>query len=320
MKTEINISGVNINLTPIDDSILKILPLNTYVRYNLALGAFKGVEMCFLEEKETVRPQSPTQCLKTAENLQNILRCPIVFIFDKIPYIQRQRMIERGVYFAVSRKYANLPNFFVNVVDNQRTEKKSPNLSPVAQYIMLYYLQHDIIDFDKIASIQKHTPFSYLQVTRAVVDLENFGLCESKATGSNGKCISFDRDKRLLWTKALQHMRNPVRTIIYADSNISLEMNDRISGMNALAHYSSLNQVRQKTIALGRQDFKSFSISGIETNTIEGSTAIQEWIYPPTICSDSKYVDPLSLWLSLNGDRNPRVENALEQLIETMKW
>lgn len=320
MITEINISGFNIHLTPMDDRLLKLLPVDIYVRYNLLVGVFKDVEMCFLDGKETDRSQSPIQCRKTADKLHESLRCPIVFIFNKMQYIQRKRMIERGVYFVVSGKYANLPNLFVNIMDNQRNEKKSRKLSPSAQYILLYYLQHDTDDFDRIVAIKRHTPFSYLQVTRAVVDLESFELCKTHNTPQTGKTICFDRNRKSLWAKAQPYLRNPVRATVYTDSHLSLEADDKLSGMNALAHYSCLNQVRQHTMALGRQDFKSLSTSGIEINPVEGSTAIQEWIYPPTICPESEYVDPLSLWLSLTGDNNPRVEDALEQLIENMKW
>jgi hypothetical protein len=31
-------------------------------------------------------------------------------------------------------------------------------------------------------------------------------------------------------------------------------------------------------------------------------------------------VDPLSLWLTLTDNDNPRIEDAVEQLIETIKW
>jgi hypothetical protein len=43
-------------------------------------------------------------------------------------------------------------------------------------------------------------------------------------------------------------------------------------------------------------------------------------MYPPTILAETGYVDPLSLWLTLTDNDNPRIEDAVEQLIETIKW
>jgi hypothetical protein len=42
-------------------------------------------------------------------------------------------------------------------------------------------------------------------------------------------------------------------------------------------------------------------------------------VYPPTILAEIGYVDPLSLWLTLTDNDNPRIEDAVEQLIETIK-
>lgn len=320
MKTTINISGFNIFIAPVEQVILNRLPVDVYVRFNILEGTFKGIQMYFLDGKDNNGALTPSQCSKIVQKISGSLDKPIVFIFDKMMFYQRKRMIEQGVNFVVSGKYANLPNLFINVLETSRKEKSTGKLSPVAQYVLLSYIQSRDKDYCTVKKLQEATPFSYMQITRAIVDIENFGLCETELKPKEGKNIRFSKDRRSLWVDALPYMRNPVKRTVYTDIADSLEDSARISGMNALAHYSSLNQVKQMSLALNSQDFKTLTASNIEVNTIEGSTAIQEWIYPPTICTESEYVDPLSLWLSLKDGKNPRVEDALEQLIENMKW
>lgn len=320
MKTKINISGFNIPIAPVEQIILNQLPVDVYVRFNILAGSFKGVQMYFLDEKHSNNSLSPSKYAKVAHKIGGILDKPIVFIFDKMMFYQRKRMIEQGVNFVVSGKYANLPNLFVNALETSRKGKSIDKLSPVAQYILLSYIQSRGNEYDTIKKIQEVTPFSYMQITRAIVDLENFGLCETEQKPKQSKIIRFVEDKRNIWIKSLPYLRNPIKNTVYYDRTPHLEGNKRISSINALSHFTSLNQVKQQTFAFDKKGFDELLLSNPDYNSIEGTTVIQEWIYPPTISLESEYVDPLSLWLSLKDDKNPRVEDALEQLIENMKW
>jgi hypothetical protein len=93
-----------------------------------------------------------------------------------------------------------------------------------------------------------------------------------------------------------------------------------ISGMNALSHYTHLNPVKQQAFAVEKTVLKEADLQALVLNPVEGKFAIEEWMYPPTILAETGYVDPLSLWLTLTDNDNPRIEDAVEQLIETIKW
>jgi hypothetical protein len=47
---------------------------------------------------------------------------------------------------------------------------------------------------------------------------------------------------------------------------------------------------------------------------------VEVWSYPPKATADGPVVDRLSLYLSLRGTADERVEVALNQLLEDMKW
>ena len=320
MKTAINISGFNVALSNLPKELLSGLPVDIFVRYNCLSGSFKDVDFCFLQQKDTSAALSPARLRKVANKVYSLLKRPIVFIFDTLPFYQRQRLIEQNVNFVVSGKYANLPNFFVNSLEPDSREKKSGKLSPVAQYILVYYLLHPHDELDSIANIQKVTPFSYLQISRALIDLEKFNLCSSKTIAGKGKQVSFNPDRKALWNDSLTYLRNPVKQTAFTDSDIKVESPIKQSGMNALAYHSDLNPVRQITLALNKKEFDAISENLTDINPVEGKTAIQEWIYPPVPFDNEEFVDPLSLWLSIKDKSNPRVEDALEQLIENIQW
>ena len=52
----------------------------------------------------------------------------------------------------------------------------------------------------------------------------------------------------------------------------------------------------------------------------EGMVDVQLWRYETGIVGKSLTVDPLSLWLSLRDDKDVRVQIALEELMEQVRW
>jgi hypothetical protein len=302
-----------------DEGNLKGVSVDTFVRYNFYEADFNGSRFCVLESKDAAGALAPGKYRSLAEKLQGGMGMPIVFLLDSVPFVIRQRLINQGVYFVVPGKYANLPTLFVNSREPQAKVKKNGKLSPVSQYILLSYLQRPECTFDSIAAIRKVTPFSYLQISRAVADLERFNLCEGYTVMGLGKEIQFSSDRKELWEKAKASLRNPIVRRYFTDVE-PLPHPGLISGMNALSHYTHLNPVKQQTFAVEKTTMKEADVQVLALNPVEGKFAIEEWMYPPTILAETGYVDPLSLWLTLTDNDNPRIEDAVEQLIETIKW
>jgi hypothetical protein len=46
----------------------------------------------------------------------------------------------------------------------------------------------------------------------------------------------------------------------------------------------------------------------------------QIWSYAPILVANDKAVDPLSLWLSLQGATDDRVQLALDELEKRLPW
>lgn len=63
---------------------------------------------------------------------------------------------------------------------------------------------------------------------------------------------------------------------------------------------------------------KNRNVDGfLNVNPIEGDCCVETWQYPP-IPTDKRYVDKLSLALSLRDNHDPRVEKEVELMIEQL--
>ena len=51
-----------------------------------------------------------------------------------------------------------------------------------------------------------------------------------------------------------------------------------------------------------------------------GTTEVEVWSYSPDLFARDGVVDPLSLYLSIRGSSDERIEMALEKLEEAFPW
>ena len=317
MDFSIKIADIDVELIPLNQAELRGLNMMSIMRFTFYRGTFSGETMCFLLPKDNTE-LTPTHCRRYADRIGEALGMPVVFILQTAQYVSRKRLIEQGVYFVVSNKYAFLPMLLLNSLEKEKKRKRGSVLSPVAQYILLCYLQSQMKPVCTIKDFQEVMPFSYQSIGRALVDLEGFGLCRSEMIPNVEKRISFIDDKRALWEAGLKYMRSPIKRVVYTDEDLpSVKM--AISGINALSHYSHLNPERRQTLAIYEKDYNE-SIRDIQLFEDEGNTRIEVWIYPPEMFQLSGYVDKLSLYLSMRDIRDARVEKELEIIIENMLW
>ena len=57
-----------------------------------------------------------------------------------------------------------------------------------------------------------------------------------------------------------------------------------------------------------------------DLNKNYGDFKLEVWHYDPLLLSDTNEVDKLSLYLSTHHEDDPRVQIALRNLIDEMKW
>jgi len=312
MKDIANIAGKQYPLEIINYSELRKLWVEARTAFRFYSTNFKGIEFVLLEPKSSVR-FTPRKLKLMAGRMNDIMGKPIVFLFESLSYVERNRLIEQDVYFIVSGKYAYLPNLLLPVRETEPV--KGEKLTAVAQWLLLAYLQGLKINHKTAKELEQIAPYQYVTLTRAFRLLEGLSLCQIETDEARFRHISFGTDKRALFEQAKAFLIPPAKQRLYCDE-VDCPQQYKISGINALSHYTSLNSEKMTTIALTTEQWKNRKENDfINANPIEGDYCVEIWNYPP-VPTDKRYVDKLSLALSLNDDHDPRVEKEVELMIE----
>jgi hypothetical protein len=312
-EEKVSILGAKIELVSIPRNELKGLNTDMLLRFFYYEATFHNQAICIVRAKNN-EVYTPLKYRKITEQIEQVVCKPVVLLLDGINYHERERLINQGVYFIISDKYAFLPTLIANVRASKKN-KLPQKLIPAAQYLLLYYLLTDIEKEFTIKELQEIMPYNYLAISRAVINLEDCKLCQTSKDDTGTKIIRFAYPKRELWEKAQKYLSSPIKKILYSDS--LPEDNFSISGVNALSHYSHLNPEQYGSVAIWDRDFQAKA----QYNEIEGNYRIEIWKYPTTMPyqQNSGIVDKLSLYLSMKSDLDTRIEKELELLIEGMK-
>ena len=316
---DIVILGRPIHLQERSKAQMKGVTIGDSLTYKFYDGEFHGMPLLFAEPKGKIA--APRSLSVTANNLTSLFQLPTVFLLPKCPAYERQRLIDKDVYFVVSDKYVHLPMLLAN--ERIRKTKQAKALKPVAQYLLLYHLQIESIEGLAARDIEEKIPYSYASITLGITCLEDLGLCQKVADGSKRKVIHFNKKGKDLWEHVQPLLINPVEERLFCDELLS-EGHFPICGINALAHYTMLNPDPERIIMMTAKQLRDLRASGalVCPNEYDGNIIIEAWKYPPVISmgTEAEWVDRLSLAISLRDDSDPRVEGEVERLMNDIQW
>ena len=98
---EVKVAGKILILSPLRKEELNGIPIDTKLKFQFYRATFNNNVFCLLETKKEENHAS-VDCLKLAERLKDIVQMPVVFLFRHLQFVERNRLIDRGVYFVVS--------------------------------------------------------------------------------------------------------------------------------------------------------------------------------------------------------------------------
>ena len=319
MLTEISIFGSIIKLSKRGKGQLKGISVGDTLSYEFYDGEYRGLEMVFLVPKG--KKPTPRDLALADTRIGSALNLPVVFILMPCPAYERQRLIDKNVFFVMSDNFANLPM----IVANERIRKSAyaKRLTPSAQYLLFYHLQVESLEGLSARDIADKMPYSYESVALALTCLSDLGLCRKVSGNGKNKNVVFDTKGRELWDVAQNYLINPVNSIVFCDE-LKAEGDYPVCGINALAHYSSLNKDDDRQIMVTANQYKALqgSDSMVHCNEFDGPIMIEVWKYPPVAKAGKPvfWADPLSVIVSLRDDHDPRVEGEVEYLIDRIIW
>lgn len=316
---ELSILGRSISLHQRTKAQLKGINIGESLTFSFYDGEFNGIDLLFLEPKKN--NPTPHDCLVTAERLQTIFGLPIVFILSSGPSYERQRLIDKNVYFVMGDKFAFLPSLIVNT--RMRKTLPAKRLSLVAQYALLYHLQIESLEGLSPKEMTGKLPYSYESITLGLTCLEDLNLCKKFQNGPKSKCVHFLAKGYDLWEKAQDYFVNPVEKRLYCDALIA-DANYAKCGINALSHYSRLNPDSISMVMMNKKELQKLidSRALLNLNRFDGNVMIEVWKYPVVSSSETipEWVDKLSLAISLREETEARVENEVLRVINEIEW
>ena len=307
--------GIEMAVNTLEKQLLHQLPLYITATYNVHETTIYGQRICLLIDKNFDNVLPPDHLFKQMVFVKQKVGLPVVYVFGQVVSYNIKRMIQKGINFIIPGKQLFIPALVMDLRAIPKTlPQNADTFTPLAQFLILYHLQKERLDDFTAKRLTDKFMQPYRSTSRAVKNLEELGLC--RLTGGKENHIQFTAKGKNLWKQAQVFFQNPVERILFTDKTLD-DNQICLSNINAMAHFTMLNDEKKRYYALGKTDTKNLSF---ETNKYEGDNVIELWRYNPYPLSDAGFVDKLSLYLLLKDDNDERVQGELERMINQIQW
>lgn len=259
------------------------------------------------------------------QKMEAITGLPVVYVVAAMASYERKRLIEHHVPFLVPGNQLYLPDLGLDLREHFRKPRMVDQeaLSPSAQAIVIAALmQRPWRDECEATGLAGGLGYTAMTWSRATREIAGTGIAEVQAVG-RARQLKFIHGPRDTWERIRPRLRSPVKRTVWALSPAPEQTpSARQAGLSALAAQSMLTAPRITCFALDLAGWKVALHGGWKelTGPDTGAREVQIWAYNPGVLENSPYVDPLSLWLSLQATSDERVQSALDELMETLPW
>ena len=242
-----------------------------------------------------------------------------VLYLSNMTYYARNKMIEEGIPFVWEGRQVYIPFLGMVLSSDSRTELPyCTKISFLTQKLLLtaIYQQWEKVNVTTAAEV---LGVSKMSASRCFDEIEAFGIRQLDVKGRS-RYLSCG-DKKAFWEDIQSILIDPVINSYALRQD--LKGDHALSGISALAGYSMLADDPFPTYGFTKKDIGSIDISRtslIPPGEIPGCMVqkVGYWIE----FGDGTKMDPLSVALSISEEdkRDPRVEQAIEEMLEEYVW
>lgn len=265
---------------------------------------------------------TPANIYKQMKQLKVKWDGEIIYLQKAINAYNRKRLIQHKIPFVVPGNQMYLPMIGIDLREYfKKINSGNIKVSPSSQVVILNALLKDEVFTYTPTKLARKLGYTVMTFARAFNQLETLGIGEVKEQGRE-RTLRFENDKKALWEKSLAYMQSPVikRVCVQAlPKDISLLK----GGLTALAYFSNLVEPKQDVYALCEKKWKTIKDS---TDILELPSSEPEaieleiWSYSPDMFAENNMADRFSLYLSLRGIVDERIEFALDEMMEKIIW
>lgn len=310
--------GIDIPIAPWKEK--KKLPLFLSDTYIFFESSILSVPCLFMISKDMPSPNTLKKHWEFVTRTWDVL---CVYVFETSSSYERKRLLQSHIPFIVPGNQIFLPDLGLNLTEYFKQKRKRKQLfSPATQAAILALLTGEKKERFTPSELAVTLGYSSMTMTRVFDELETNDIGKLIHTGRERWWI-FKNGKKDLWEQTNSFLRSPIKRREYIKllpGKKTLKL--PLASISALAEVTMLAPPHLPAYAIGLEDYqqtdtpKGFFLSPED----EADFELQIWYYNPKLFSKDGSVDPFSLYLSLRDEKDERVEAALEELMENIKW
>lgn len=302
-----HIFGLSIRYEPWDNK--SILPLYIVSNYQFYTAYIENI-CCIVIKPIEELPTLPL-LKKQIQKIRVIDDVPVVLYSKTISFYRRKSLLENHIPF-MTDKQVFLPFIGTLLVDEKETEKIKDKFVYSTQLLFLAYMyNHEKKVY--VSDLSKSLPFSAMTLSRAVKQLDMTDLFSVYKDGVN-KVIESKYSYKELFERIQHYLLTPVRHVGYMDQSLVTDYMI-LSGESALSEMSMLNPSRIRTYAVYEKDFNNSQLID-ELIDPDVQVKVEIWAYDPQLFTHTNIADTLSIVLSLKENKDERIEEVLEDILE----
>lgn len=261
---------------------------------------------------------TPGMIRKHWEQVQKHWDGPIIYVQSILPSFNRKRLIEQHIPFIIPGNQMYLPHFAIDLREHFRKihSKKQKSFSPGTQTVVIYALLRETDEKLTPSALADRLGYTIMTMTRALDELQAAEIGEFHREGRERYWLF--SNKHSLWNLARPFLRSPIKKRVWIKS-YQFKI---LAGLSALSHFSQLAPPFLQVFAVGHNQWEALKQSDLEELPVsEGaSSELEIWSYNPELFAKDGVVDPFSLYLCLEASGDERIESALEDMMDKIKW
>jgi len=317
------------------------IPLYLRNGYSLSVAEIHGLKVLFAKPAER---ETPATLRMHSEKLGEAFSLPCVAYLEEIDPQEKRYLLQNGTPFIVPGYLFFAPNIGVSLNEKIKEIVKTrvEKFTPLTQAVYLYMLHNRSMLTDSrkkqisYTLIGRETGLNQMTVKRAIDAFSAIGIARLTDDG-----VVFLCGRAEFIDKALSYLESPIKEKFYCTKKDFQEHINRDGENMTAADIFALQNApcpyyisdgrrlagEERAYALSKNNDKVAIPKEIKMKYAYASddVEIQIWHYKPNIFEEAwgtvgSWPEPLSLYLSLRNTTDERVQGALEELLEGIKY
>lgn len=259
---------------------------------------------------------------KEMHEIERTADMSVILWLEAVSTYQRNALVKNKIPFIVPNSQIYVPELGMCLKELCAGKReKVEKLSAIAQYLLLYFIYKKNQEETSQSELTEYLGMSAMNVSRAVLELQEIGLLETRKEGTR-KLVKAAALGKELYQLSIKYLQSPVQKKVYVN-RMRFDMHLVYAGETALAKQSMLNFPRCTVFAMDKKKLKEIPKEYlIEPKLVADSdyVEVELWKYDPNKFAVNGVVDVVSLAESLKDIEDERVEMQMKEIMEEYKW